>query len=455
MTRAIHGIRKWGPLGVDEEGHRTYKLGMLLRTTDKLDGPYQMYRTPGTPNYGSAWSFGNDNDIWAFYTNECTVEKYGTVNDDSAVEASGQPWIFWFAEYTYSTKPPDRKRCSETQINNPLLEPFKYAGDFSKYTEEAYFDMGGRALLNSAWEQLRGQQVEFDRNRPSVVIEQNVSNLQLPLLSAFIDCVNDRPMWGLPARTIKLSSAPWEKIYYGTCYFYFKRTLRFDINYETWDRLLLDEGSCALNGHWHPTTRHWVVDDIDGQPPNRFNPAHFVKFTDFNNQPARVILDGGGLPAGACIDEIPEDYEGTPSVFLAVQGSLGKALNDIRNWIEWTPTSFEVSFATPPNDWRADYRYRRGNIVNHNGLIAICKWININDPPLASTTGNWVNLTIDNPLTNKGTYSKTTSYFQGDYVVNYATLADVCVWRPVGSILVQKYFPANFLLLGVPLILPV
>jgi hypothetical protein len=466
MTRAIHGIRKWGPLTKDDEGWREYKLLMLLRTTDRLDGPYQMLRTPGTPTVGSAWSFGNDNDIWAYCRNNAVIDKWGG-GDDTAVEADGQDWIYWSAEYTFSNKPlpASMQRCDYNEIQNPILEPYKYSGGFNKYTEEAWFDMYGQPLISSSWELLRGQAVEFDKSRPTVSIEQNVLNLQLALMSAFTDCVNDRPMWGLPARTIKLSNATWEKIYYGTCFYYFKRRLEFEIDFNTWDRNVLDDGTMVLNGRWNKSTRHWEVRPVGGLPPDRFNPAHFIKFTDFNGQPARLLLNGAGLPAGVCIDNyVAQVYEDAFEIYIAILPSgilnVGKSLRDREWWVKWQPATGETAFALPPNDWTSTITYKPGNTVNYNGTYYVA---------LSTHTNNFPHL--DNPLWRRlgfglnasGTYNKATSYVTGDYVYEYdpATAGtgtgtdDPCNSTSVGSIFIQKYPSANFLLLGVPLILPV
>lgn len=459
MTRAVHGVRKWGPLQVDEDGYREYKLGMILRTNDKLDGPYQMLRTPGTPVPGSAWSFGNDNDTWAFRRPEVTIERYNY--DDSAVYGD-ETWSLWYAEYTFGTKP--LKTCRDTEIENPLMEPYKYSGNYKNYSEEAYFDRFGFPLVNSAWEQFRGEQVEFDRTMPTIRIEQNVSNLQLGLLSSMINCVNDRAMWGLPPRTIRLVNAPWEKLIYGTCYYYFRRSLEFEINYETWDRLILDEGTAALNGKWHETTRHWVLQPINGEAPDRFNPAHFVRFEDFKGQPSRVILNGFGLPAGVCIDEyVPESFEDPfPEIYIAVIASGlphtgGASLHNKDFWIQWKPTPTETAFAIPPNTWDIDKDYVRGNTVTREGqyYIALQKSRAI-APNIDVSEEFWKEL---GGLTNMGAFNPSTNYTLGQYVVEYSGPGTgtngPCNTTSIGSMLVQKYQQANFLLLGVPLLLPV
>ncbi len=46
------------------------------------------------------------------------------------------------------------------------------------------------------------------------------------------------------------------------------------------------------------TITGWVLNNIDGSPPNKNNPRHFVRYQDVNGNTARVILNGEGEPAG-------------------------------------------------------------------------------------------------------------------------------------------------------------
>jgi len=144
-----------------------------------------------------------------------------------------------------------------------------------------------------------------------------------------------------------------EQLYLGRCVKYYRRRLVFDIRYrcidgvseaavgtdstgtgtslegdclggyETFDRELLDEGTKVLKGHWgrgmvrlppaqggimFDEGHGWVVDDISpsytdqnlqivpAKEADPDNPSHFIRFKDRNNENARVILNGAGLP---------------------------------------------------------------------------------------------------------------------------------------------------------------
>jgi hypothetical protein len=149
-----------------------------------------------------------------------------------------------------------------------------------------------------------------------------------------VDTVNDRDLWGLPPRWIKLSGATWDKKYYGpvtgggsvttgvgtkcadlpTCSVFYVRVLDFEIDPRTFDRELLDHGAMVLRGHWDPTTGNWVLDPVPGYAgvnnPDPKNPAHFIRMTDRRANLIRGSLNGGipinvnveaGGPAGTVV----------------------------------------------------------------------------------------------------------------------------------------------------------
>jgi len=295
------GPIRWG-LERDEEGHRTYTIVHEVRFTgtsagDVDDGPRQVMNATGLPAIGDTWNFFSDTDSWAFCYPDMKVSTW----------VDRERNRYWEVEQKFSTRP--LKRCQTTSIENPLLEPDKVSGSFVKYTKEADTDRFGNAIHNSSFEPIQGPKVEFDHNRPTVRIEQNVSSLDLALVTGMVDTVNDASLWGLGTRRIKLSGFSWEKKWYGVCTAYYTRTFEFDIRYETFDRSILDEGTKALHGEWSRNTAHWVVTDVaPGVPADEDDPSHFIRVKDLNGENMRVILNGHGVP----IDS--SDYTGTGSV---------------------------------------------------------------------------------------------------------------------------------------------
>jgi len=290
MVATLDGtVRTWGG-DRDEEGHRTFTVVHLVRTDDFDDGPQIVMNTPGLPAIGSFWNFGNDVDVWAF----C----YPDMNVKIHKEKEGDPNKHWRVRQKFSTIP--LKRCQDETIEDPLLEPQKISGSFVKYTKEASQDRFGNMIKNSAHETYRGPQVEFDHNRPTVRIEQNQALLGLDTFTEIVDTVNDAPLWGLGVRKIKLSDVSWERKLYGLCNFYYTRVFDFDIDFKTFDREILDEGTKVLNGDWPvgtgTQTDGWILQNIAGEAPDKNNPQHFNRFKDRHGENARVILDGNGEP---------------------------------------------------------------------------------------------------------------------------------------------------------------
>jgi hypothetical protein len=224
--------------------------------------------------------------------------------------------FFWEVELTFSTKPaPDAKNCQKNQVEDPLQIPPKISGKSIKYNEEATFTKDGVPIVNTAFEQIRGPQVEFDKNRSQVKIEFNSPTLDLGLCQGMVDSVNESELWGFPARHVKLSDFEWERKFYGTCYPYYTKIFTFDIRYtkknftfsdeedpyDSFDRDVLSEGYMALRGDWDtdknsPTFGLYILDfDVNPAAPNLNS---FARFRDFNGDISRTLLTKQGLPVG-------------------------------------------------------------------------------------------------------------------------------------------------------------
>ena len=288
----------------DSEGFREYHLVQLVQTTTPLlnpsgggwtgDGPQSISAAAGLAAIGDTWTFGNENDPWAFCLPTQSVRRHN--------KKQGEPSTHWTIESVFSTKP--LSRCMATDADDPLDEPQKVRGNSVRYTIEAEKDRFGDAIVSSSHERLRGPQVEVDSGRDQVVVEQNVAELELNLVTSLRNKLNDDTMWGLAARKVKFSDFSWEELWYGSCIHYFKRTFTFDIRNDpedSFDIVALDEGTRVLNGRWNETNGLWqvlAIPGFSGQPdPDKTNPQHFIQYHDIKGNLARVILDGNGLPA--------------------------------------------------------------------------------------------------------------------------------------------------------------
>lgn len=289
----IDGQRTWRMTRDDRDGHRRYMITHLVRA-DILDGPQVVMNTPGLPLVGSIWDFDNDLDAWAFCTPGMTATPL----------VKNEPNKDWKVDQVFSTEP--RIRCQDEQIEDPLLEPQRISGGFVKYSQEIVKDKDGNLIKTSSHELFRGAAIEFDHNRPTVEISQNVSLLELDVFSEMVDTVNDATLWGLGPRKIKLSNVSWQRLLFGLCDFYFIRTFEFDIDFGTFDRDLLDEGTKVLRGHAQTcgtgtgsgTGSEANVWLLDGNP-DPTNPLDFVRYKDCHGENLRTLLDGTGKPLTA------------------------------------------------------------------------------------------------------------------------------------------------------------
>jgi hypothetical protein len=280
-------------LNVDDNGYRDYNVGYKVQV-ELGDGPLVAALTAGLPEIGSSYSLRTETDPWAFCWPTSVVTPLSPQKDE--------PYFYYSVGKLFTTRP--RSDCRDGS-DNPLLLPPRVSGGFIKYTKEITEDFEGKMVRNSAFELIRGAIVEFDHNRPTIQIEQNVSTLEYDLCAGMMDTVNEEPLWGFDARCVKLSNFTWASNVFGTCNEYYTRFFEFDIDPATFDRFTLDEGTKVLNGHWEATG--WVLDDIDGEPPDPDNPQHFIRFRDRTGEVARVLLDGNGEPLGGATGTADDD----------------------------------------------------------------------------------------------------------------------------------------------------
>lgn len=279
MTAAVVSKVNW--IGSqDQDGHREYRVTWLVRCTSASDGPHVAATAASLPAIGASWSYGNDSDAYAL----C----WPTIKATQLYEKEKN--YYWHVENLFSTKP--LNRCQTTSITNPLAEPDRISGSFVNYTKMTIRDYNGLIIMSSS---LQSIPVEIDDHRATVNIDQNVTDLELEVVTEMINTLNDSTLWGLAARKIKLSRFSWERKLYGVCTYYYTRRLGFDINFKGFDRDdIVDKGDRRLKGDWDNSDPPvW----IEKAGLDRTNPNHYVKIIDTHgNVMGNMPLNGAGEP---------------------------------------------------------------------------------------------------------------------------------------------------------------
>lgn len=304
----------------DKDGNREYTLVFRINVDSTTEGPLAAAFCSQLPGVGDGYSFKAERDVYAWRTLEWDAKPVTAKEGDSADT--------YDVQIKFSTKQPDF--CPQDGMvldpvtgftyKDPLRIPMEIDIDTIQDKEEATEDRFGDAILNRAWEQIRGPLVEFDRSKLQVRIKQNWHILDLDYITSIMDAVNETTMWGFPPRTVKLSKFGAKKKFIGTgsstvtgtgtgtteevvtCDCYFERTFVFDIDTEGFDRDVASEGTKVIIGHWDLPTNPgtWVIGTLAPVvfTPNVNNPKHFQRATDALGKPIRILHRADGGPAG-------------------------------------------------------------------------------------------------------------------------------------------------------------
>ena len=254
MATTLIGLRSQS-MTRDDEGHRTYNLSWLFRTDSPLDGPETVLQTVNLLfPVGSAYALDNDYDPWAF----CTPDMSISVHQDLT---EGEPCQHWIVTNKFTTKP--MFRCNDSQIDNPLLEPYNISGDFTHVSREMKTDRYGTPLLHVNFEQMLGPEVEEKISYPTVSISFNSAILPLSLITMVLNKVNDAPLWGFPKRCVRFVDAKWERVLFGVCFYYYKISYTFETNLETFDKFIPAVGMKTVMKNASPAFEYNFAIDKD------------------------------------------------------------------------------------------------------------------------------------------------------------------------------------------------
>lgn len=261
MSATLQGHVDWS-VDRDQVGHRDYDITWLVTTDDPNDDPSIVMACPDLPAIGSQWSFGNGVDAWAL----CWP------NFKASPVVTHEPNTWWLVTQRFSTRP--IWRCQNTSIENPLLEPYKINGNFTKRTRLVDKNYDGTPARSSSQQRFTGGEMEFDDDRPTVQISFNTLLWPGEIFTRMSNTVNDSELWGLPARAIKLSTPSFQRNLWGICNFYFTVNYEFELMVKVdpdtgeflgWDRNIADRGTRVLRGY-SPGNWEIVAPDGSGNP---------------------------------------------------------------------------------------------------------------------------------------------------------------------------------------------
>src|SRR5690606_11373931 len=107
----------------------------------------------------------------------------------------------WKVVVEHTTK--GGKRCAEENIDDPLKIPPVISGSFVAYTRVAEKDKDGNPILNAAKEPFLPAP-EVEDHQDTLVYDVNTAIINLALRAQFRGTVNSTPIWGLPARCVRI-----------------------------------------------------------------------------------------------------------------------------------------------------------------------------------------------------------------------------------------------------------
>lgn len=392
------GPRKWS-MTRNRRGYRTYSITHRVAIDRDTMGPLTALEvTPGLPEPGSVWDEGGIADEWAYFTQEATVEQVGQEENN-----------LFFDVTQVATSDPTGE-CPEDVKEDPLAINDRIKIESTDLRKEAIFDRDGNLIVNSAFEQYRGSQVEFDDSKLRVVIEQNAAHLDLDLIDSLMHHTNDAPLWGFDIGCVKLSKLEAEPKYYTNCAKYYLRRFTFDIDSEGFTRYLLDEGTKVLHGRWDQNLGTGCTLSLTVSPTGGITAAA-IGFTG-----------GTGYPP-SCIVPLRVGSGGTDGIVLAETNSAGEVTSIVR--IHYAGNGYTAGAA----------------VTTQRGYWVLLRINRTGEVPIYTNPQHF-----DRPGDIKG---QNTRYILDGKGLPIAEEADA------GEIAVDYYFSGNLLLLGIPLSLEI
>lgn len=228
-----------------ESAHRTYSSTFRLFTNDVNDGASTVMIYSGLPKLGDPYLWGNSFDYGA-RMNALPVVRLER-EDQSARKV-------WIATCTYTTM---GRSQEEQPPDDPLSHPWKVSGDADEWTEEAQEDIYGTPLMNSAFQQLRGKQVERFRSRRKLTLSRNFPIVNQLWIDHYEGSINRSSVQILGMvygpRHLYMRRITFTREWYAYGTPYFPHTFQIDVNKDGFNRKIVDKGTMNVRVGGNPS----------------------------------------------------------------------------------------------------------------------------------------------------------------------------------------------------------
>lgn len=221
MTAILRGETSERPGGISLNGS-TYRRRFSVKTTSIYDGPHQVVRCEGLPQFLSSYQTPNESDANAFLIDVQAVPR----------ESPNE----WFVDCDYG---PIESTDLIGGDSNPLNMPIEFSGSLAQRTKLTTKDITGKARKNSAGDPYAAQ--ERDDSCPELEITRNEAGFSLLTIANYKDKLNSDQFLGIFAPgTLKMQHIGFRRQVQGGIVF---TQVTYHILYsETWKTELLDEG---------------------------------------------------------------------------------------------------------------------------------------------------------------------------------------------------------------------
>jgi hypothetical protein len=251
MSTTVTELKGKRSFGIDKLRARTFRREFRVVTSDPLVGSIAVRTASGIPTIGQNYNVTGgfaESDVGSF------------VQQISGQEES-EDGLSWIVTVEYG--PYD---ASQFGIN-PVNWPVKLTFNGNKFQRIVWVDVNGNPVLNSAKERFQ-EPLTADDTRTTIVATRNelISGFDLTLAETYRDSTNNAVWNGFPAKYVKCGTISTGEPQYDSnaqVYFY-TVTYPFEINRDTWDTKVLDQGFSYIDG----TGKRLAVRDKNGQRPS-------------------------------------------------------------------------------------------------------------------------------------------------------------------------------------------